>query len=651
MKFLIGDIETYLEYFLLAIYSPEEEEWYYFEVNKWTNDLEDFLEFVEEYKDYYWVFYNGLRFDGQVLEYIIRESPNWNDKSRLEICSLIYQCANDTIHDSNYGVIPRFREENLSIKIIDPFENQHFSNKNRLVSLKRLMFEMDAENIEELPYEPRRVGLTYSEIQAIKSYCRNDTWELYRFFLITLGETEHPLYKGNNQLQLRQDIEEEFGIPCLNYSDSKIGDELIKKYYCQEKGINYRDLPKKGYFRKEIAIKDCIAKYVKFKTPQLKNFLNYISTKTLKLRDEFEETISFYGNTYVFMKGGLHTENKPEIFEASGDYQIIDWDVSSYYPAIIVNNKKYPYHLGREFLSGYRKLYERRLELKPLAKEDKRIAGIVAALKISVNSVFGKSSDMQSWMYDRQLTLFTTITGELSLMMLIEAYELAGIHVISANTDGTTILVNSKQLDKMEEVNNWWKSITGYELERTDYKKIIFSTVNDYIAIKTDGSLKAKGDFLVNLFLYQNKSARIVPIALQKYFVEGISVEDTIKNHDNIYDFCIRQKSSKDFHYEGIIGNDINVYNKLIRYYISNKGEKVYKVKNPTCLTRAPERAQVEAGEWLCKIVNYLPKSTTVESADINWNYYIDRAERIIKKINKSYVCKKDRQIGQLSLW
>ena len=138
-----------------------------------------------------------------------------------------------------------------------------------------------------------------------------------------------------------------------------------------------------------------------------------------------------------------------DIFEADEENIIVDWDVSSYYPAIIINNGRYPAHLGKEFLRGYKAMFEKRLELKPLAKKDKRIKGIVGALKLAVNSVYGKSSDMQNWIYDRQLTMFTTITGELSLMMLIEAYELAGIHVISANTDGVTIMVKKSLIDKL----------------------------------------------------------------------------------------------------------------------------------------------------------------------------------------------------------
>jgi DNA polymerase elongation subunit (family B) len=282
---------------------------------------------------------------------------------------------------------------------------------------------------------------------------------------------------------------------------------------------------------------------------------------------------------------------------------------------------------------GYEQMFNKRLELKPLAKTDKKIKGIVGALKLAVNSVYGKSSDMQSWIYDRQLTMFTTITGELSLMMLIEAYELRGIHVISANTDGVTVRIKKSLISTMHGINEWWMTVTGYELERTDYQKIVFSTVNDYIAIKTDGEIKKKGDFLTDFELYKNKSARIVPLALEQYFLHNIPVEHTISTHNNIYDFCIRQKASKDFHYEGLnrARGEKTVYNKLIRYYVSITGEKLLKVKNSDSDSTAPELSQVEAGEWMCKVCNYLPKDTPVEG--INYQYYIEKAENIIYKI------------------
>ena len=631
MNVLIYDIETMQELFLVCLYNPETQQWHEFQVSKNTNQIDSFVRFIEAHPDHYFVGYNNLRFDAQVVEWIIRNHNGWHEMSALEVCALIAQKAADIIHDANFDVFPEFKEEWLSFKQIDLFKVHHYDNKNRRVSLKRLEFEMDLDNIEEMPIRHTKTNMTDDEIETTIDYCRNDVYATYEFYLITIGETDHPLYKGNNQIELRQDIEAEFGIPCLNYSDSKIGDEMIKKYYCQEKGIQYTDLPKKGYFRKEIKMSNCIAHYVEFKTPELKEFLKRMKKNVLGLQDDFKESIEFYGNTYSFMKGGLHTENKPKIFEADEDTKIIDWDVSSYYPAIIISNGKYPQHLGKEFLRGYKQMFDKRLELKPLAKKDKKIKGIVGALKLAVNSVYGKSSDMQNWIYDRQLTMFTTITGELSLMMLIEAYELAGINIISANTDGVTIMVKNDLIDKMHEINKWWMDLTTYELEDTNYKKIIFSTVNDYLAIKTDGEIKKKGDFLTDFELHKNKSARIVPIALEHFFVNDVPVDTTIRNHTNIYDFCLRQKASSNFHYEGTQAGKVTVYNKLIRYYVSKTGEKLMKIKNPECDTNAAEASQVEAGEWVMTVCNKLTKDHPLDN--INYDYYIEKANRIIEKI------------------
>jgi hypothetical protein len=630
---LIYDIETLVEMFLVGVYDPQTDMYFEFEVSNKINQLDSFLRFAETHNTHYWVGYNNIRFDSQVIEWVFRNAENWHELSTMEICEKIAQKAADVIHDANYDVFPEYREHELSLKQLDLFKINHFDNKNRLVSLKRLEFEMDFENIEEMPVHHTKRDMTPTERHITRTYCKNDVMATYEFYKITTGDTDHPLYKQNNQIELRQDIFDEFGIPCLNYSDSKIGDEMIKKYYIQEKGIEYKELPRKGYFRKSISVKNCIAPYVKFETKQLKEFLAKIKKMEMSMTDEFQEDIVFYDNVYTFAKGGLHSVNKPKIFEADEDHEIIDWDVSSYYPAIIINNGKYPAHLGKEFLRGYKQMFEKRLELKPLAKKDRKIRGIVGALKLAVNSVYGKSSDMLSWIYDRQLTMFTTITGELSLMMLIEKYETNGINIISANTDGVTIKIKKELIPLMHEINEWWCDVTQYELERTDYSKIIFSTVNDYLAIKTDGEIKKKGDFLTDFELHKNKSGRIINIALEQFYVQGIPVDITIRNHTNLYDFCLRQKASRDFHYEGINRQtgEKEIYDKLIRYYISNSGVKLLKMKNEECQTNAAKISQVEAGEWLATVCNYLPKDSVVQN--VNYEYYIEKANRIINKI------------------
>ncbi len=560
------------------------------------------------------------------------------------------------LFDSNYGLFPPYREKWLWAEQLDLFKLAHYDNKNRMVSLKRLEFEMDMLNIEEMPIHHTQLNFTEDEIQETVNYCWNDVDATEQFYYHMIGEVEHPLYKGNDQVQLRRDLQEEFEFNCLNWSDSKIGDEVIKKFYCEEKKIKYDELPRKGTFRKEIHLKNGIPKYVKFETKQFKSILKEMKEVVLSQNEDYVKSIEFGNATYTLAKGGLHSNNKPKIYESNEEYIIIDCDVSSYYPAIIINNGYYPIHLGKQFLNGMKRLYDKRIELKPLAKTDKRIKGIVGAYKLSLNSVYGKSSDMQSWLFDKQMTVNTCITGELSLLMLIEMCELNKIEVIMANTDGITLYMKRSLVDKLHELCDEWMSITNYELEFVEFKKIVFSTVNDYLGIKSDGEIKYKGDFTIDYFLHMNKSKKICSIALQKYFIDNISIEDTIRNHTNIFDFMIRQKASSNFHYEGISDGKVTAYNKLIRYYISNSGEKLLKIKNDSCETNAAKVSECEAPDkfdnkqWSCTVKN---KITSIElPIDIDYEYYIRKANRILYSIYPERKrIEQEKALGILSLF
>ena len=124
-----------------------------------------------------------------------------------------------------------------------------------------------------------------------------------------------------------------------------------------------------------------------------------------------------------------------------------------------------------------------------------------------------------------------------------------------------------------------WEKTTNLVLEYAYYSKMVITDVNNYIAVYTNGKYKCKGSFeFENLPLHKNKSALIVRIALFNYFTEDIPIEDTIRNHKNIFDFCIgrRTKSDSRFFY---LDKNANKYDlsKTIRYFISNKGVVIKK--------------------------------------------------------------------------
>lgn len=273
------------------------------------------------------------------------------------------------------------------------------------------------------------------------------------------------------------------------------------------------------------------------------------------------------------------------------------------------------------------------------------------------NKTVGRLNTKGDWQEDPSAMLKVTIGCQLEILMIVEALILKGFRVVSVNTDGWDCIVEREREDEFKEICFYYEEFIGNKelgnIEYTEFKWIAQTSVNDYIALKSDGNIKKKGEFTTDFELHKNKSARIVPLALEQYFLNNVPVNIFIMGYSDIYSFCIRQKSSKCFHYEGTnkeTGKK-TIYDKLIRYYVSNSGEKIHKIKNVTCDTNAPEKSQVEAGEWLCTICNHLPKGTRVEDCDINYNYYIERAERIIKRIRKSYKSVKIEKNQQLSLW
>ncbi len=640
MLILTYDIETLLEYYLIKIYNPETKKWHKFGVNRWENSLDALLKFIDQHKDYYFVGFNCLRFDSQVCEWIFRNNEKWIDLSNLEICQRIHQKAQDVIDDANYELYPEYREEWLSFKQIDLFTIWHFNNENRRTSLKALEFAMDMENIEEMPISHDAIDLSIDDIKTIDDYCDNDVLATYQFYLITIGQTDMKLYKGENKITDRIAMKEEFGLSCMNWDDVKIGAEWNKLDYVALSGRNERDLkPKqiKHYFGKKF--KQFFPKTVRFQTEGVKKFVKeFGDTFAKNEKQEFKYKLNDE-LTAVIAKGGIHSNEKGRFIKPEEDEIYYQIDIGSQYPNGIRKYKVEPDHLP-----GWNGLIvskiDRRLKHKKLGQEtkDPKYNSLQKMGKLALNGgSYGRLNTKGDWQEYPIGMLQVTIGGQLEILMVVEDLLMKGFRVISLNTDGFDVVFKRDREAEFRAILTEYEKIIGNDVlgnfEYTEFKWIAQTSVNDYIALKTDGGTKLKGDFEIDKELNKNKSNRIVPIALKAYFVEGTPIETTIKNHKNIYDFCARAKSSKDFHYEGVTPTSKRVYNKLIRYYISNKGEKLLKIKNPSCMTNAAEVSQVNAGEWLSTVCNKLPKATRVEDCNIDYSFYILKAQEIIDKI------------------
>lgn len=131
---------------------------------------------------------------------------------------------------------------------------------------------------------------------------------------------------------------------------------------------------------------------------------------------------------------------------------------------------------------------------------------------------------------------------------------------------------------------------------------------------------------------------KIVPISLKKYFVDNIPIKETITNHKNIFDFCLRLKTnSKSIPYfrhlneEGIIVDD--KLDRTTRYYISNTGGILLKDFNG-------KLNGVNVGFSAIIFNKYIEKD--FKDYNINYRFYIAEANKI-KNVIEDY--------GQLSLF
>jgi len=650
----VYDIETLRCLFLYMGYNIQTKEWYIYEVSKYKNDIDALVKHLKDGKIEYAISFNGVGFDAQVLQYILNNYTRWWNLGNLEIVGLIYKFAQKIIDDQKYDLFPPYREEEFQLKQIDLFKIHHFDNENRRTSLKWLEFTMNMENVEEMPIHHTVEKLTEEEIQMIKNYCKNDIVATHQLYLHTIGEVDNVPYKGSSMIQDRVDLIKELNFPAkaISWCDVKIGDEINKKVYKELTGKTDKDLYDMKMNRGSTSgftYSQCIPDHVEFMTPEFKAFFERMKGVRVNLNDKEEYPFCYNKTTYTIAKGGIHSTEKNRIIECLPGWKLKDADVSSQYPHAIIKRQLFPAHLGKLWLVGYTGNRDKRLIFKNKSSSSKVFKGLADMYKLSLNGGFGKTNERTNWQYDPFVHFRCTIGNQFEILMLIEAMEIGGIHVISANTDGIVSYYPEELDKKYHQICNWWEMKVGNDvqgkLEFAEYHKLVQGSVNDYLAIKDDGKVKKKGDFLTEVDrafdLNKNLSRRIIPIALEAYFTKGTPVAETIKNHKNIFDFCIGVKASKDYHYETIQDGEKRVYHRLVRYYVAKGGGKLLKIKNDDSEADGSAISQCEAGIWKCIVANQIDKSKAIGEYNIDYNYYIQKAEERILSLESGSKKKK----------
>ena len=593
------------------------------------NDIKPLVKFLERNKNYKekHVSFNGLSFDSQVTEFILRNQTKLLRMDGDEIVEAIYNIAQETISLSNNRELLKYPEWHLSIDQLDVFKVNHWDNKAKRTSLKWAQYSMDWPNLQDMPIHHTTRVTTKEEIDMITDYCIND-----------VESTKKILHLSKPLINVRKNIKEKYGLNCLNYSNTKLGSKLLLNLYCEATNKKKHDVKELRTYRNGIKISDILFDYIEFKTAPFQNFLEKLRTKTIvNTKSDFKYKLRFKGYEFHYGAGGIHQCIKPGKYIADDKLIIKDLDVASLYPSIACMNNMSPAHLGDEFFKVYKNdIVDVRLAEKKKPKADRDIS-IIEGFKEAANATYGNSNSEYSWLFDSKYTMQTTINGQLLISMLVEdiLINIPDSVLLQTNTDGATFQFDKQYLDVYESICKAWEEKTKLVLEFADYSAMYIWDVNNYISLYTNGATKCKGRFewedLQNhkyTHLHKNKSHLVVAKAIYNYFIYGVEPTDYLKSNTNIFDYCAGVKIKGDWtFFESNIKNGKHVeepLQKTIRYYISNKGSKILKKNNSI-----DKQIQVEAGKWMQTIFNkHIEKP--FEEYDINYDYYL---KNIMKEI------------------
>lgn len=607
----VYDIEIFPNCFSLIIKNTETKEFQFFELSDRKNNLVDLVPLFLD-KRYIFCGYNNIHYDNSIVNFIIEYKETIKKSTRLDVEYNLFQLSQTIIK----GDLEKWKKW----KYANNFETLDlltmlFSQKLR-VGLKEMQVTMKYSNVQE--YDGNfEAPIPEEDIPKMIQYNIND-----------VNSTEELLYRCENDIKLRLNIEEEYGIKALNKDGVNLGMEILKTKYLEKTHKTWNDIKDLRSPCNKIALNEIILPFIKFDNPILKDLLNEMKQQVVSPdRKGYNKHFLMDNLEYSVGVGGIHSVNKPSIFIAKEDEIISDVDVASLYPSLIIEYGFYPPHLGKEFLEVYKGIKDERIEAKHNGNKLKNLT-----LKLSINGLSGNLQSEFSWCYSPKTVMKIRINGQLLLLMLAEKLISIDCRIIQANTDGLFVLRKKKDEQKFKDVCKWWENLTKLELEEDRFERFYQFAINDYLGVlegyknsKNPKLLKKKGLFIDSVTLGKGMQPMIIPKAINANLADNIPVEETIRNCKDINEFITYQKVDKKFtvQYMDKFINHIN------RYYVSTNGGYLYKCEVEDGKIVKFTNMLTASGVTLCNDITAIKEFPK----NINYKYYIKEANKILVKL------------------
>ena len=652
----VYDIEVFQNIFHCSVLNTETKEVHKFEISSRKNQLYELISFFKQvnspvsWNDNYttncsidsdkiFCGYNNLHYDNPVINYIIEYEHILAEKPVLVITNSIFNLSREiTNSDENIEKWKRWKYQVW----FDSFDilTMLYSNKLR-VGLKEIQVTMQYKNVQEFVCDWSK-PLPIEDFDSMIDYNIND-----------IESTSALLDRCKKDIDLRLAIEDEYGVKVLSKDGVNIGMKILTHKYLEKTGLTWWDIKDLRSPQAYIPLKDVILPFIKYDSPILKSVLDEMKTQVVSPgRKGYEKNFVFGGLRYTVGVGGIHSKNDPEIIIPAEDEMLIDIDVASLYPSMLIEYGFYPKHLGPEFLEVYSQIRSERIEAKHNGDKIKD-----STLKLALNGLSGNLQNEHNFCYSTFAAMQIRINGQLLLLMLAEKLVELGCRIVQANTDGLFVLLKKSIYDKVNNVCREWEQLTKLTLEEDRFEAMYQYAINDYIAVKEgytdvrdrflageqivqkkktgelyksieqiqDDYIKQKGMFITKVQLGKGLTPKIIPEAVIKYFVDGIPVEDTIKGCKDIKKFLMAEKTGKQWNVE-YMKEDIQRTN---RFYASTNGGYLWKWKQVGNAERQYQNMLAASGVTLLNKFDDKP----IEDRKINYRYYLRECYKIIEDL------------------
>ena len=281
------------------------------------------------------------------------------------------------------------------------------------------------------------------------------------------------------------------------------------------------------------------------------------------LVNNFEYSVKYLKNTFVFGTGGVHSTLADALWcKSDDDYVLVNADFENLYPSLLTEYDYWPAGVpenGRELfrflLSECRRLKAHLKTLDKSTMEYKEQYLIRDAIKLIMNAATGSMRQKFSPLYDPQQIIALCMTGQLLTVCMAKIVYDMGAQVLQTNTDGIVFRIKRTLLSGIKDVLMQFSRDISLPLEIDEQYAIFQRNVNNYIMYSSiDASPKLKGR-------WAKKSGSDVPLtplnapiineAMIAFYKSGKPIESTIQECTNPLKFMMT--TMKGSTYSGVV--------------------------------------------------------------------------------------------------